>query len=83
MICTCLKMKVVHIQLFSLPPIKAVSAYALEDGLTNDLVSITYLPSTYLPTYLPIVIPSRKHMSWYNILIKVAILEREKTILIN
>ena len=35
-------MKVVHIQLSSLPPIKAVSAYALEDGLTNDLVSITY-----------------------------------------
>ena len=44
---TCLKMKVVHIQLFSLPPIKAVSAYALEDGLTNDLVSITYVPTTY------------------------------------
>ena len=39
---TGLKMKVVHIQLSSLPPIKAVSAYALQDGLTNDLVSITY-----------------------------------------
>ena len=43
---TCFKMKVVHIQLFSLPPIKAVSAYALEDDLTNDLVSITYTSNT-------------------------------------
>ena len=39
---TGLKMKVAHIQLSSLPPIKAVSAYVSEDGLTNDLVSITY-----------------------------------------
>ena len=39
---TVLKMKVVHIQLSSLPPIKAVPECALEGGLTNDLVSITY-----------------------------------------